>query len=929
MPHPVKQKRNELSKWHQLEVEDVLQRLGSDASYGLTAAEVARRLKEWGYNELNNQGIKGSWRILWEQLTDTLVLILLISAVISGFLGDYKDATGILAIVLLIALLGFSQEYRAEKAIVALKKLSSPTAKVRRCGSVQEMSARYLVPGDIIFLEAGDLVPADCRLLQCLGLRVQEAALTGESQPVNKDPEALSGADLMLGERHNTLYMGTAVTYGRGEAVVAATGLGTELGKISAMVRAVEVEPTPLQKRLHQLVRVLAIASIALVALILVLGLLRGENVQLMFLTAITLVVAALPEGLPAVVTIALALGAQKMLKRRALIRKLPAVEALGSVTAICSGKTGTLTENRLTVTILDVAGHRLDLTAGLRGYCPLPGMAEGQPLLLSQPPALSLLLAGGTLCSDAQLEPSPDEPRCFQAVGDPAEGAVVMAAAREGLWKAELEQSLPRLAQVPFDNRRQRMTTAHRFPNPHALPVALETVWHWSRAVGGLDYITFTKGKVGSLLEVSSQVWVDGGAKKLDGNWQKRISASYHQLAQKGLRVVGVAFRLLPAYPSGGWEDWERDLTFIGLVGMTDPARPEARAAIETCKAAGIRPIMITGDHPLTAWHLARELDIAIDHHLLTGEELKHLSDEELASAVATVSVYARVSPQDKFRIVQALQKQGHLVAMTGDGINDAPALKAADIGVAMGIGGTDVAKEAADMVLLDDNFATIVAAVKEGRVIYDNIRKFIKYLLSSNVGELWVMLLAPFLGMPLPLLPLQILWINLTTDGLPALALGVEPAERGIMSRPPYPPNENIFARGMGCFILWIGLLMGLVSLATGYWYWRAGNLGWQTMLFTVLTLSQMGNALAIRSERDSLFRLGLFSNKPLLGSVILTLGLQLAVIYVPFLQELFTTTALGVGDLAVSLALSALVFWAVELEKWLIRLLIQSSF
>jgi P-type Ca2+ transporter type 2C len=610
------------------------------------------------------------------------------------------------------------------------------------------------------------------------------------------------------------------------------------------------------------------------------------------------------------------------MLKRRALIRNLPAVETLGSVTTICSGKTGTLTQNRMIVTVLDVAGHQLDLTASARLPSSLVDPRQERPFLLSQPPALALLLAGCTICNNAILEPDPEEPLYFRAVGDPTEGALVMAAARQGLLKADLEQAFTRLAEVPFDSRRQRMTTVHKFPASSLLPVALETLWYWNQAMEKAPYVSFSKGRVASLLEISLFVWVDGGAKPLDGYWREKITLTQHQLVQKGLRVVGVAFRLLPQYPADGWSDIEQNLTFVGLVGMTDPARPEAKDAINTCKAAGIRPVMVTGDHPLTAWHLARELDIANEHPVLTNEDLSRLPIEELADLVKEVSVYARVSSANKLEIVRILQKQQNIVAMTGDGINDAPALKAADIGVAMGIAGSDVAKDAADMVLLDDNFATIVAAVKEGRVIYDNIRKFIKYLLSSNIGELLVMLLAPFLGMPLPLLPLQILWINLTTDGLPALALGVEAAERDTMRRPPRPANESIFSRGMGKDIIWIGLLLGIVSIATAYWYWLKNDPVWQTMLFTTLTLSQMGNALAIRSERNSLFQIGLLSNKPLLAAVMLTLVLQMAVIYIPLFQKLFVTVPLPIGDLVVSFVMSTIVLWSVELSKWLSR-------
>ncbi|MBF2009443.1 MAG: cation-translocating P-type ATPase [Chlorogloeopsis fritschii C42_A2020_084] len=908
-----------MSNWYKLDAQKVLQRLGSDASFGLSAVEASRRLQKCGLNELIEQGLKNPWQILWEQVTASLVIILIVAAIVSGLLGDYKDAVGIIAIVVLIAFLGFSQEYQAQKAIATLKKLSLPDVKVLRDGRWEEISARYLVPGDIVQLEAEDIVSADCRVLESFGLRIQESTLTGVSEPVDKDSQALAQADLQLGEHHNMAYMDTVVTYGRGLAVVTETGMNTEMGHVVSRIQAVEVEPTPLQKRLDRLGRGLAFASLAVVAVILILGMLRGEDLRLMFLTAITLVVAALPEGLPAVVTIALALGARQMLKRQALIRNLPAVETLGSVTVICSGKTGTLTENRMTVSVLDVAGQRIDLTTRMRA--PVGDKSRDRPFLLCQPPSVALLLASSTLCNNALLEPDRDEPLYFRAVGDPTEGALVMTSAQQGLWKGDLESLLPRVTEVSYTSQRQRMTTIHKFPNnPSRIPCVLETVWHWSEKIGGMSYIGFTKGTVNSLLDVCSHIWINGQAKPLTEIWHRHISVTYSQLAKNGLRVMGVAFR--PLQSTQAWEDVEQDLIFIGMVGMNDPARPEVRDAVLTCKRAGIRPVMITGDHPLTAQFIAREVSIADSDRILTSDELSQLPTEELVAILEDISVYARVSSEHKLEIVQTLQRRGHIVAMTGDGINDAPALKAANIGVAMGIRGTDVAKEAADMVLLDDNFATLVAAVKEGRVIYDNIRKFIKYLLSSNVGEIWVMLVAPFLGMPLPLLPLQILWINLTTDGLPALALGVEPAEQDTMNRPPHPPNENIFGRGMGRDIIWIGILMGVVSLGTGYAYWRIGNPNWQTMLFTTLTLAQMGNALAIRSERDSLFQIGLLSNKPLLGAVTLTLGLQLMVTYVPFFQKLFTTLPLSAVDLAVCLVVGSVVFWCVELEKWLLR-------
>jgi Ca2+-transporting ATPase len=612
------------------------------------------------------------------------------------------------------------------------------------------------------------------------------------------------------------------------------------------------------------------------------------------------------------------------MLRRRALIRKLAAVETLGSVTVICSDKTGTLTENRMTVTVLDVAGGRVAL-ADLLPTAGAPTGGNGLHPLRSAQPALSLVVAGAALCNDALIEHGDTGNGGDRILGDPTERALVVAAARVGFTKTELEATFPRVAEVPFDSTRKRMTTIHAMPAlPPTLPSRLGMLWD---GVLGMDgnhhYIAFTKGAVDSLLEVAGAVWVAGRVEPLTASARERIAAANDRLAQEGMRVLGVAFRPLAALPAVAEPALvERDLVFVGMLGLIDPARSEVKAAVRTCQTAGIRPVMITGDHPLTARAIARELGIADGGRILTGQELDRLSVEELEAIVEDVPVYARVSPEHKLKIVQALQSNGHIVAMTGDGVNDAPALKKADIGVAMGITGTDVTKEAADMVLQDDNFATIVAAVAEGRVIFDNIRKFIKYLMTTNAGELWVMLLAPFLGMPLPLLPLQILWVNLVTDGLPALALSAEPAERDTMRRSPHPPNEHIFARGLGRHILWVGLLMGLVVLGVGYGYWSAGAAQWQTMVFLTITLAQMAHVLAIRSERDSLFRIGLWSNRPLLGAVALTFVLQLALVYVPVLQGFFTTVALSAGDLALGLAASSIVFWGVELEKWALR-------
>ena len=912
--------------WHTLALPEVLTNLQTDATSGLDASAVAQRLAEHGPNALIERGGKSPWRILWEQLTATMVIILIVAALLSAFLGDYKDAIVILVIVVLNAILGFSQEYRAERAMAALKKLAVPTVKVRRSGRVQEISARDLVPGDLVLLEAGNLVPADGRMLESANLRIQEAALTGESEAVDKDPNVLTTADLPLGDRRNMAYMGTIVTYGRGQMVTTATGMQTELGAIATLMQSTQRTPTPLQRRLDQLGRILAGAALAIVALIFGLGLLRGEALQEMFLTAVSMAVAAVPEGLPAVVTIALALGAQRMLKRRVLIRKLAAVETLGSVTVICSDKTGTLTENRMTVTVLDVAGQQIDL--------PGAPQSKDSSALLTEHPALTLLLVGGVLCNDALFEADSATDDKSQGemrlVGDPTEGALLLAAAQVGLTQADLQVGFPRIAEVPFDATRKRMTTVHATQKlPENLQLLANLSWNGTGSMAQMPFVAFTKGSVDGLLTGSTTVWNAGTLEPLDDAWRARINASNDRLALNGMRVLGVAYQPLQAAAVNGQTDHlEQAMTFIGLTGMIDPARPEVREAVATCKRAGIRPVMITGDHPLTAQAIARELAIADDSRVLTGQEVEAMSLPELEAVVDEVAVYARVSPEHKLKIVQALQARGHIVAMTGDGVNDAPAIKKADIGIAMGITGSDVSKEAADMVLQDDNFATIVAAVEEGRVIYDNIRKFIKFLMTTNSGELWVMLLGPLIGMPLPLLPLQILWVNLVTDGLPALALGVEPAEKQIMARPPYPPNASIFSRGLGWQILWVGLLMGLITLGTGYWYWRQGLAQWQTMIFLTLTLAQMANVLAVRSERDFLWQVGLRSNKPLLFAVVLTFGLQLAVIYVPFLQGFFSTVPLSASDLAIGLALSSVVFWAVELEKWLRRMILTAT-
>ena len=914
--------------WTQLTKSEVASMLETDVELGLSSERSAQRLQKIGPNELVDKGTKPIWSIIWEQLTDVMVVILIIAAFVSALIGEAQDTIVIIAIVILNTMLGVSQEYRAEQAIAALKKLAVPTVRVRRNGQVQEMSARELVPGDIVEVEAGNLIPADGRVVENANLRVEEAALTGESEPIEKTIDPIAGNQIPIGDQKNRVFMGTIVTYGRGAIVVTETGMQTELGKIAGLIQGVEAKKTPLQERLDTLGKTLAVIALIVIVAIFLLGLftspevarlwaeeapfseyLANHDVRELFLAAIGLAVAAVPEGLLAVVTITLALGAQRMLRRQALIRKLPAIETLGSVTVICSDKTGTLTQNRMTVTLLDVAGDRETVEMLLDKNISLADAEQDDTVA---PPfrSLAILLKAVAHCNDGKI--TIQEDGTVNAVGDPTETALIIAANKFGLRKDELDAHCQRVAEVPFTSSRKRMTTLHIVSDE-----SHDSKSPWADA----PYVSFTKGAVDGLLEISSFVWNGQEVLPIDAVWREKIEQTNSELAQNGHRVLGAAFRPITAIPADNdLAQLEQNLIFVGFAGMIDPPRNEVAAAVEVARTAGIRPIMITGDHPLTAQYIAKELDITRNDQVLTGKQLDNLNSKMLRERVKEVNVFARVSPEHKLQIVQALQEEGHIVAMTGDGVNDAPALKTANIGVAMGITGTDVTKEAAEIVLLDDNFATIVAAVREGRTIYDNIRKFIKFILSSNIGEIVVMFIAPIAGMPLPLIPIQILWVNLVTDGVPGLALAVEEEEKGNMNRPPYEPDESIFSRGLGWQVMATGLILGLITFGVGYWGFLSGRdvTVWRTMTFMTITLAQLGNAFASRSFHESLFEIGLFSNRLMVGAVLITVLLQLALIYVPFLTNIFDTAPLSGLELAICFGVSLGFYGIVEILK-----------
>lgn len=856
--------------WHIFDPDQVLEKLGTSLK-GLTRAQAQERLREYGPNELTQKEKVTVFQLLYRQFADLMIVVLLIAAILSGLLGDIHDTFIILAIVILNASAGFIQEYRSEKAIEALQRMASQHAVVLRDGIRITINGTELVPGDVINLEAGNIVPADIRLTAVHRLKVVEASLTGESVAVEKNSEALKEEDAALGDRINMAYKGTVADYGRATGVVVATGMKTEIGKIAGMLQTAD-QITPLQKRFKTFSKQLAWVVLLICVIIFITGFLGGEDIWSMLLTSISLAVAAMPEALPAVITITLALGARQMARHHALIRSLPAVETLGSVTYICSDKTGTLTLNKMRVQELFDGKQR-------HSVYPVP---ENMNSL-----TMDTLFKGMALNNDVSEEEE------GKTIGESTEIALYEFAKTIGFRKSELLTKYPRIAELPFDAARKCMTTVHRMNG---------------------KYMVIVKGALDVLIHQSTSV--DESANNL---W---INESEH-MASEGLRVLGFGYKMLDELPEVlEHRNLESGLTLSGIVGISDPPREEAANAVRECKEAGITPVMITGDHLLTAQSIARKLGIIETGNDLgvTGKQLSGMTSGELLEKVSQIRVYARVSPEEKLMIIKALQEGDQLIAMTGDGANDAPSLKSADIGISMGITGTDVAREASDMILLDDNFATIVDAVRQGRRIYDNIRKFIRYILTGNSGEVWTIFLAPFFGLPVPLLAIHILWINLVSDGLPAIALAMEPAEQGIMKRPPRPQKESIFAGGLGLHILLVGLLIGILCLVTQYIGIKNEISAWQTMVFTVLCFSQMAHVLAIRSERIFLFRQGLFSNPWLLASIALTVLLQLIIIYLPPANMIFKTQPLTMVELALCFGISAIVFHVVELEKWL---------
>lgn len=863
-----------------MKIEDVCKDMQVNPESGLTDQEARKRLEQYGPNEIAQKKRRTIWQMFFSQFTDFLIIILLAAAVISILVGEGVDAVLIIIIVLLNATLSTIQESKAEKSLQLLKKMAAPMAKVIRDGVVQTISSREIVPGDVVLLETGNYVPADGRLIEAVNLSISEAALTGESQPVDKTTDAIDKDKLTVGDRLNMVYSGTIVAKGRGKAIVTSTGNETELGKIAKMLSEMEEEETPLQKNLEKLGKQIGLIVLAICAVVFVVGIFEGNPLLEMFLTSVSLAVAAVPEGLPAVVTIVLALGMYNMVKRHAVIRRLQAVEALGSVNVICSDKTGTLTKNEMTV---------------VKYYLHPSMLFEHKQAKQNSSKSLQSLLMGATLCNDSFITMK-DGNRVTS--GDPTEIALAVAAFDLGIEKAILEEKMPRIHEIPFDSDRKMMTTVHKDQN---------------------KTLSFTKGAPDVVIRNCNRYMSeDGQIKNLTEQDKEQILQYNTQMAQDGLRVLAVAFREVQ---NNDLSNLESDMTFLGLMGMIDPPRPEVKQALEKCQTAGIRVIMITGDHKVTAQTIAKELGILDQNDMiLTGNDLIEMDIDQLVKVVEKVKVYARVSPNDKLKIVEALKKQGRIVAMTGDGVNDAPALKKSDIGVAMGITGTDVSKDASDMVLTDDNFASIVAAVEEGRKIFDNIRKVVYYLLSCNISEVATIFISILLRLPLPLIPVQILWMNLVTDGLPALALGVEPAEPDIMKRPPRDPKEGIMSKDVLTNIFIGGLLLSVLTLFVYGWalieHDQIELL--RTMVFFTLCTGQLMHAFNSKSLRFSLFKVGIKNNPRLIVANLASFVLLLAVIYVPGLQDVFGTTNLTGKQLAVSLIAALTMLPLYELVK-----------
>ncbi|VBB07958.1 p-type atpase phosphorylation site [Lucifera butyrica] len=904
-----------MEKWFARTAEEVVAFWQTNPVEGLNSNEVKKRLDKYGLNEMTEKETVAWWKKLLFQFQDFMVLVLLGATLISALLGEFVDAVTILAIVIINAVLGFFQEYRAEQSMQALKNLTAPTARVIRNGFVQQVPARELVPGDILALEAGDKLSADGRLTEVHDLEVEEAALTGESLPVRKFADKQYSEDIALGDRKNMVYAGTSVTRGRGRAVICATAMMTEVGHIAGMIQAAESEETPLEKRLEHLGHWLVWGCLAICLVVVFTGVLKGESLFLMCMSGISLAVAAIPEGLPAIVTVALALGVQRMIRRNAIIRKLPAVETLGCTTVICSDKTGTLTQNVMTARRIYTAGRAYDVTGA--GY-DIKGQFthNNQESNVNQEAQLRQCLLIGSLCNNSVLKQNnvpitglwrKRDTMGWSIEGDPTEGALLVAAAKAGLWRDELEKKMRRIREFPFESERRRMSVVYRQENG--------------------SQVLYVKGAPDTILDLCTKYDSGTGVKDLLPENKAEITKAHEEMTVQALRVLAVAYKpVLPSENDLSAEDWEQKLVFAGLVGMIDPPREEAREAILLCRQAGIKTVMITGDHPNTATAVAAELRMFKEdsNKALTGKELDALNDLELARIINNVTVYARVSPAHKLRIVKALKAKGHIVAMTGDGVNDAPAVKEADIGVAMGGTGTDVTKEASSMILADDNFATIVAAIEEGRGIYDNIRKFIRYLLSCNIGEVLTMFVAALLGLPLPLLPVQILWVNLVTDGLPAMALGVDSNSNDIMYRAPRNPAESVFSRGLGLKIVSRGLQIGFSTLlvfALTYFYQNDLSLA-RTMALCTLVFCQLFHVFDCRSEIFTIFEIGFWSNKYLLMAVLCSACMQLAIIYQPFLREVFATAPMSLFDWLMVLTVAGWTFILSGLKYLVLR-------